>query len=285
LVAVQAVTRDRGAWRCRRRGRSRSSTLASALAALALASLAGSARADAPAVPAAATPGAPLSPFAPSLAPPLPPEPPDEGRPRLSLPTESDREAWLRGGFRLGIGLHYGRLIGLEGTPTARLIGATLHLGMRLDADWSIVTSFQYSVAGAGMSGLRFSGTLDPTWHATRHLSLAVGLGFGGISGGSTGRPDVAPLPNTLDSSYTFPSSSPTLPSCTGGGVVGLARAEWSVVLGSRSSTNVALEGFGQWTGCEADTGLVEPDTGQSIVRRQWWPQVGVTGSWGIMWR
>jgi hypothetical protein len=211
--------------------------------------------------------------------------PEKEGRPRLSLPTEADRDAWRRDGFRLGIGLHYGEMFGLAGVPNARLIGATVRLGLRLDADWSILASFQYALMSRGISGLRFSGTLDPTWHATRHLSLAVGLGFAGITNGSTGGPDIAPLPSTLDASYTFPNAHPTMPTCTGGGVAALARAEWAIVLGSRSATTFGVEGFGQWTGCEDDTGLVEPDTGQAIVRRQFWPHVGVTGTVGILWR
>ena len=239
----------------------------------------------------AQAPGAMRS--APSAMPPpasAPPPPDDagkekEGPPRLSLPTEADRDAWRRDGFRLGIGLHYGEMFGLAGAPRARLIGATVRLGLRLDSDWSLLASFQYSVMSRGLTGLRFSGTLDPTWHATRHLSLAVGLGFAGISGGSTGGPDIAPLPNTLDAPYTFPSANPPMPSCTGGGLAALARAEWAIVLGSRSATTFGVEGFGQWTGCEDDTGLVEPDTGQAIVRRQFWPHLGVTGTVGILWR
>ena len=38
--------------------------------------------------------------------------------------------------------------------------------------------------------------------------------------------------------------------------------------------------GLGQWTGCVDDTGRVEPDTGQAIVRRQWWPHVGGRRHW-----
>src|SRR5260221_7250682 len=57
----------------------------------------------------------------------------DEGEPRLSLPTEGDRDAWKRSGFRLGLGLTYGRLVGLEGAPGGRLLGATIRFGIRLD--------------------------------------------------------------------------------------------------------------------------------------------------------
>ena len=50
-------------------------------------------------------------------------------------------------------------------------------------------------------------------------------------------------------------------------------------------SIDLQVEGIGQWTGCVADTGRVEPDTGLAIVRRQWWPHAGLTVAWGIMWR
>jgi len=210
-----------------------------------------------------------------------------EGEPRLSLATEADRDAWLRSGFRFGLGMSYGRFEGLGGAPSGRLIGFLVRLGLRLDADWSVLTSFQYDVASSsgGLSGLRFAGTLDPTWHATRHLSLAIGFGFGGIVEANTGRADVDPLPSTLNTSYTFPDASHPLPSCSGVGAAGLLRAEWSFVLGPRSSTSLAVEGRGQWTGCVADTGRVEPDSGQSIVRRQWWPHLGASAVWGITWR
>ena len=234
----------------------------------------------------APVPGAPPSLGAPpAFVPPPAAGPEEEGRPRLSLPTEADRDAWRRDGFRLALGVHYGELYGVEGAPKSRLTGATVRLGLRLDADWSVLASFGYSVMWHDMRGLRFAGTLDPTWHATRHLSLAFGLGFAGLTSGSTGGPDIAPTPSTLGASYTFPTSNPPLPSCTGSGLAALVRAEWAIVLGSRSATTFDLETFGQWTGCVDDTGLVEPDTGQAIVRRQFWPHVGVTAMWGLLWR
>jgi hypothetical protein len=211
----------------------------------------------------------------------------DEGEPRLSLPTEADRDAWLRGGFRLGLGILYGQFAGLEGAPSGRLRGVTVRMGMRLDADWSVLASFQYALASSpgGLDGLRFAGTIDPTWHVTRHLSLAVGFGFGGIVEGSTGRPEVMPLPSSLNTSFTFPGASPPLPSCSGVGAAALARVEWTFILGPRAATGFSVEAVGQWTGCVADTGNVEADTGQAIVRRQWWPHAGATVGWGMTWR
>jgi hypothetical protein len=247
--------------------------------ALALAAPAAGAQPAPPAASALAPPPA-------APAPAASPSRDDEGVPRLSLPTEADRDAWLRAGFRLALGLTYGRMYGLEGAPSGRLLGPTIRLGLRLDRGWSILATFQYlstSTPGS-LYGLRFSGTIDPTWHATRHLSLALGLGFGGIAGGRHG-PDVPPLPSTLGASYTFPSPSPSIPSCNGVGAAGLARVEGSWVMGPRAATALGLEGFGQWTGCVDDTGTVDLDTGQAIVRRQWWPHVGFTFTWSVTWR
>lgn len=212
----------------------------------------------------------------------------DDGEPRLSLPTEADHDAWARAGFRLSLGFEYGRMEGLSGAPSGRLLGPLVRVGVRLDADWSILATFQWTGASSstdGLSGLRFAGTIDPTWHATRHLSLAIGLGYGGLSEGNYNRLDIRPRRDALEASYTFPSASPPLPSCDGAGPAGLARVEWTWVLGPRSATGLALEALGQWTRCEDTTGRLDPDSGQAIVRRQYWPHTGFTGSWSVTWR
>lgn len=223
-----------------------------------------------------------------SAADPAPPTSDEaEGPPKLSLPTEADRLAWTRPGFRLGLGLAYGELHGLRGAPSGRLIGPKLRIGLRLDADWSLIASFEYAAASRAhqLSGLRFAGTLDPTWHVTRALSLAVGLGFGGIVEGGSTRMDADPLPDTIESTYTFPDASHPIASCSGVGAAGLVRGEYAYVLGPRSQLTVALEAIGQWTGCVDDSGRVEPDTGQTIERHQWWPHAGGTLTVGITWR
>ncbi len=213
----------------------------------------------------------------------------EDAPPRFSLPTESDRALWSKPGFRFGLSAVYGRIYGLDGAPNGQLMGPAIRGGLRLDEAWSLMASLQYlyaTGAGAGaIKGLRFAGTLEPTWHATRHLSLAAGLGFGGIVETSTSRPNPDPQPGTLDSSYTFPNARTPLPSCNGVGVAGLLRAEWLFVLGPRAATGLALEMVGQWTGCVDDTGRVEPDTARPIVRRQWWPHLGGSLAWGILWR
>jgi hypothetical protein len=211
----------------------------------------------------------------------------EDGAPRLSLPTEADRAAWQRSGFRLALGGGYGQLVGLGGAPSGRLLAAKLRAGLRLDAKWSLYVAFEYARAreSGGLSGLRFSGTIDPTYHVTPNFAVSLGLGFGGIVEGRTGRMDADPLPSTLETSYTFPDASDPIARCQGVGAAGLVRAEWGYVLGPRMRVYVAAEAIGQWTGCVNDTNRFEPDTGKAIVRRQYWPHTGGTLSLGVMWR
>jgi len=211
----------------------------------------------------------------------------DDGEPRLSLPSEADRAAWTRSGFRLALGLVYGQFYGLRGAPSGRLLGPYARFGLRLDRSWSLLASFEYAGASKTheLSGLRFAGTVDPTWHPIPSLGISLGFGFAGIVEGRTGRPDAEPLGSTLDTSYTFPDASMPLPRCSGVGAAGLARVEWGYVLGPRSQTAVSVEALGQWTGCVDDANRVEPDTGKAIVRRQFWPHAGFTLSWGVTWR
>lgn len=209
----------------------------------------------------------------------------DDGPVKVSLPTESDREAWSRPGFRLELGAAYGQLFGIGGAPHGRLLGPILRTGVRLDEDWSLLGTLQYTAASGELAGLRYAGTVEPTWHITRQLSLAVGIGFGGIVEGRTGRTGPEPPVGTSGGSYTYPSARQPFASCEGTGVAGLGRVEWLMVLGPRSASGFALEVGGQWTGCVDDTGRVEPDTAEPIVRRQFWPHLGGTLAWVIAWR
>lgn len=237
--------------------------------ALALAALPRAAVADSPAAPIASAQ-------------------PEDAPFKLSLPTEADHALWRRPGLRLMLGVAYGQLRGLGNVPSGRLLGAIVRVGTRLDEAWSLLASFQYASASerGGLSGLRFAGTLDPTWHVSEHVELALGLGFGGIVEGRTGRADPDPTQRSaLNHSYTFPDSSPALPSCSGVGVTGLLRASWMTALGPVSATGLSAEVIGQWTGCVDTLGRVEPDTARPITRRQFWPHVGGTLAWIIAWR
>lgn len=207
---------------------------------------------------------------------------------RFSLATASDKEAWQEPGFRLGLGFAYGRLAGLDGAPSGRLLGPLLRMGMRLDGRWSLMSTLEYAGAsprGAdGLEGLRFAGTLEPTLHLSNHVSVAVGLGFAGFldSNGNRHGPD----PDfDFYSSRTYPDARVPLASCTGSGAAAIARIDWMMVLGSHSSTGVALEVDGQWTHCTDGFGDSDPDTAEPIELHQFWPHAGVTASWVVLWR
>ncbi len=209
---------------------------------------------------------------------------------KLSLPTEEDSAAWLQPGFRLQLATGFESMRGIGGTPGAKMIPIVLRVGARLDRDWSLFASFQFADSGwskAGdYSGLRFLGTLDPTWHITDRLDIAFGFGFGGFAGGSTGLADPnAEQKAALVANYTFPNARTPLTSCSGVGVAGLLRATYMWVLGPLSATGFALQTDGQWTACVESVGRVEPDTAQPIVRRQWWSNAGGSLTWVISWR
>jgi hypothetical protein len=208
---------------------------------------------------------------------------------RRSLVLETPAEAWRRSGFRVTLAVPYGEIVGLRGAPSSTVIGALLRGGLRLDAEWSLLASLQYTVArpstALALGGVRFSGTLDPTWHLSPNFALAVGLGFGGIV--ETGRDRMEPEPSgdTLETSYTFPDARRPIGSCSGLGVAGVVRAEWTHTLGAKLAAAVSFELVGQWTGCVDDVGRVEPDTGEAIVRRQWWGHTGGVVALGVTFR
>ena len=209
---------------------------------------------------------------------------------KLSLPTEEDAAAWRQAGFRLQLGVGYGMLRGIDGTPGDKNIPLLMRVGVRLDEDWSLFGSFQFAIAVArksgDLSGLRFAGTIDPTWHVTDHLDIAAGFGFGGLVEGTSGRAEPnAEQRASLVANYTFPSARTPMVACSGVGVAGLLRASYLWVLGPLSATGFALQTDGQWTACVENIGRVEPDTAQSIVRRQWWSNAGGSLTWVISWR
>jgi hypothetical protein len=212
----------------------------------------------------------------------------DDGPVRVSLPTEADRVAWNRSGFRLGLGMLYGTLRGSQGAPGATMLGLSVRPGIRLDSQWSVYLPLQYM----GITrGARFAASVEPTWHVTPYLAVGLGLGYAGFLGfsppvdpftGFPAEPDTSVAPGQ---SYTYPDARKPLTDCTGVGVAAVGRVEVAYVLGTRTRTHVALEAFRQWTGCEQGTGEVDPYTGTENVLRQWWAHTGLTLAWGLEWR
>jgi hypothetical protein len=215
---------------------------------------------------------------------------PDEadGEVRLSLPTEEDRAAWQRSGFRLALGVLYGQLRGTRDVPDLTLKGVVIRPGIRIDPEWSVYLPLQYATTSKG--GARFAAAVEPTWHVAPSFAVGFGLGYAGLIGISPYDPF---LPNPgpemeieqLDQSYTFSESKKAIRSCDGVGITALVRAELGYVLGPRSRMHLALEALGQRIGCEEDGFGEDQFTGRQHQFRQWWGHSGVTLSWGIEWR
>jgi hypothetical protein len=123
----------------------------------------------------------------------------DDGPPRLSLPTESDRAVWKKPGFRFGLGLVYGRLFGINGPPNAQLIGPTIRLGIRLDERWSLMGSFQYLYA-TGTGGMR--GTPAPSSPPGTRPSISIS-GWASALGAWSGLLPIGPIPIPSQAPWT----------------------------------------------------------------------------------
>lgn len=207
-----------------------------------------------------------------------------EPRFRLSLPTEEDFEAWRQPGFRVQLAYAFGGLRGQSLTPSMTAHSAELRLGVRLDEFWSLYGTFRYAVARGDRSGLRFSGTVEPTFHIIAGLSASLGVGIAGfVTGNSLG--EVVPPDGGVVASYTYPTTQPPLGACTGEGVMALARLEYLFVVGSLFSTGPAVQTGLQWTGCRQSLDAIDFDTGEGVELKQFWTHHTWSFSWVLAWR
>ena len=205
---------------------------------------------------------------------------------KLSLPTVADKEAWQQAGFRLQLGYAYGHLMGVNGSPGGVTHAAVIRAGARLDEQWSLLSTLNYSGASQDMVGLRFLGTLDPTWHVTERFSIAVGAGFGGIVEGFADREDEEiELNDALVASYTHVGNDSLLPACVGVGAAALVRVAFDLVIGPTASYGWFFQGDGTYTKCEMSLGRVDPDTARPLVRRQYWGTYGANLGMMVTWR
>jgi hypothetical protein len=211
-----------------------------------------------------------------------------DGAVRLSLPTEEDRAAWRRSGFRLALGIIYGDLRGARQIPDLTLKGVAIRPGIRIDPQWSIYLPLQYATTSRG--GGRFAAVVEPTWHITPSIALGFGVGYAGLIGVSPYDQFAPPdgPENGVDvqgQSFTFPEGVKPVAACDGVGVTAVARLEAGYVLGPRTRTHLALELLAQRTGCEESAAGRDSFTGAEYMFRQWWVHRGMSLSWSIEWR
>jgi len=211
---------------------------------------------------------------------------------RRSLATESDSAGWNAAGFRLSLGYGYGWEHGLAELPEATAHTVIIRAGARLDAEWSVLGSFQYAFADGGFSALSYLVTVDPTWHLGHGFDAAIGLGFGGLGGASLADWEAESDPDydvyeEHEHSQTLPDTDYPLPECSGQGPAALVRVGWTLVLDDIWALAVHAETHARWIACESSTGAgqVDDETGEPIVGRQWWAMLGANLGLSFAWR
>ena len=214
---------------------------------------------------------------------------------RLSLPTEQDLALWRSPGIRIALGYGYGRFFGTIPGTDFSAHHVILHPDFRIDDEWSIAATATYTIAGQDLSALRWSVSLEPTWHPWKGLGLAVGVGYAGILGDRDASSFVVMPTDSYSGSNVEIPVAPTrsrsalnqevLQSCNGSGWNTLARVEYLFVAGPLFASGPFLQGDWQWVACEQDFGDVDEATGRSITITQWWGHRGVSLGWWVEWR
>jgi hypothetical protein len=200
---------------------------------------------------------------------------------RLSLPTQSDRDAWQNPGLRVQLGYGYGIVQGSGPAFSFRSQTALLRPSVRLDRQWALGIALLY---GTAPNGVRWSVTAEPTFFIWRGLSVAAGIGFGGllVSNGNASS-------GTLQGSAVTVSRDTTdgerLTSCSGSALTSALRAEYMFVAGALFASGPFAQFNAQWTHCQATFGRTDQETGMPIVLTQWWQQQGGTFGWWFAWR
>jgi hypothetical protein len=199
---------------------------------------------------------------------------------RLSLPTESDRQAWESPGLRVSIGYGTGAMRGFGPAWSFSSSGVTLRPMVRIDRHWGLGVSMFY---GSAPNGVRWSVTAEPTLYLWRQLAVSVGLGFGGLTVSDFSIPSLGFAGREVVSRDVIEGEK--LSSCEGSAATSVLRAEYLFVVGALFATGPYLQGNAQWTRCQQRFGPPDPETGVPVSLTQWWRQAGWTAGWWFVWR
>jgi hypothetical protein len=200
---------------------------------------------------------------------------------RLSLPTQSDVDAWHAPGLHMQLGYAYGLVHGFGPAFSWRSQTFLLRPSVRLDEHWALGVTLLY---GTGPTGVRWSATAEPTFFPWRQLALSVGAGYGGLLVGNSAA-STGGLQGPTEVVSRELTGSERLNSCSGSALSTLARAEYLFVAGQLFSSGPFVGVSSQWTHCEQTFGRVDVETGRAIVLSQWWHEGAVDLGWWFAWR
>ncbi len=202
----------------------------------------------------------------------------------LSMPTESDRKAWMEPGLRVDLALDGGRLWGRATAPPLTTIGAQVRSRYRLDRRWSVFAALRYAVVRGSWTGAAWSAIVGPLFHPLPQMGISLGVGYGGLDVHPANGTGFAPPGNTDSISRTL-GDNETMFACAGGAWVSQASLEYLVVVGPLFETGPYLRADLQWTGCEETFQNTDLETGLPAVGRQWWLDRGADVGWWFAWR
>ena len=200
-----------------------------------------------------------------------------------SLPRGPVAEAWTSPGFRLGLGVLAGPIVGQDRAPSATAVGVTVHAGWRFGALFSLATAFSYEALFGSLGGLRYAVTLEPTWHPFPGVYLAVGAGYAGVTG----------TPKAVGPDG-FTATAPGRPlasfgrelverDCERGGVVALLRAGYNFRLGRVGATGPSASFATQAIPCIESYWSDEKLLLEEVT--DWWPHLVFSLGWTFLWR
>lgn len=202
---------------------------------------------------------------------------------RSTLEVETVREAWGEPGLRAGLGYVFTGLAGLEETPGGLVHSLLLRVGLRLDEEWLLFATFMYGLSSSSRSVLRYAGSIEPTFVVFSGFTVAVGVGVAGLRVSEAFEP---PEPEGgVSASYTLPSTRPLLGGCDGLGAFAAIRVQYEFPVSRSLAMGPSFAIDGQWTGCAQSLDRSNVDSGQTLELRQYWPSVGVSAGWTILFR
>lgn len=205
---------------------------------------------------------------------------------RLSLPTEDDREAWGQPGFGVSLGLSSLAFAGEGPAPRYDGIAFAVRPRIRVDDNWTVALTLSFAGTGGALwsAGLRWSASAEITFHPMKQLGLTFGGGYAGFLGDLI-PPDGPPIQFDAELASRTISRTEKLPSCQGGGLGVLTRADYLIVVGPLFATGPFAQLNVQTTRCELATGQNDRETGQPILLTQWWRHAGAELGWWVSWR
>ncbi len=199
---------------------------------------------------------------------------------------------WSSPGFRVQLITGYSFFAGGPSVATAHSFDLAVHAGWRLNPRWGLMAAFRYSFFLEGLSGARWTATLEPVLYLENGFSFSAGVGYGGIWGSvaqnrfydyEAALEDPARI--DLNRGTDEPVIAPFV-NCSGDGIVAVARMGYRFTVGEMFSTGPVLEINGQWTVCsdqEFDQRI--PEDADIPAPQQWWSYFTAGLSWVFAWR